>query len=320
VDVSDAGVARRAKVALRRVKKMKPSLISCLFVVCALLPAKAIENGTNGTYNTTAPTSTDIANWNTGWGNDSVTGWNYVGTVAAGGGSASGVYLGNGWVLTAGHVGSGTFQLGGPTGPTYSVVPGSVQGLSGSPNADVSLFQISSLPNLPSLNIAAFPPTAFSDLTPGSSVAMLGYGEALGFTTSEAWGLNTVTQTGVTVNIDNTNFSTTDFETAYGTTLSMSGLSSVTNDYYLNVGDSGGGDFIYNSSLGEWQLAGINEAVDTSNDDSYMVQLSTYRSQIDAIIATPEPSSAVLLGFGVLGLLGRFRGTPLRSGAHSAGL
>jgi hypothetical protein len=283
----------------------KPLSVTIVGLACLLAPAKAVENGTDSSYNTKAPTITDISFWNTGWGNDSVTGWDYVGTVAAGGGSASGVYLGNGWVLTAGHVGSGTFQLGGPIGPTYSVVPGSTQGLPGSPNADVSLFQITSSPNLPSLNIATSSLTAFSDSQAGSSVVMLGYGEASGFTTTEAWGLNTVTQTGVNVMITDTSFSSTDFETAYGTTPGEH--SSVTNDYYLNVGDSGGGDFIYNSSLGEWQLAGINEAHDDAND-AFMVDLSAYQSQINEIIATPEPSSVVFLGFGALALLGRFRG------------
>jgi Trypsin len=278
---------------------------------CFPVPAPAIENGTTSTYNTIEPTSTNIPNWNTGWGNGSVTGWDYVGTVAGGGGSASGVYLGNGWVLTAGHVGPGTFQLGGPTGPTYLVVPGSSQGLSQSPDADVNLFQIAAPPSLPALNIATSPPTAFSFLQAGSSVAMLGYGESGGFTTSEAWGLNTVTQTDQTVDIQNTNFSSTDFETVYGTT--TSGPSSVTNNYLLNSGDSGGGDFIYNSSSGQWQLAGINEALDGNN--SLMIQLSTYASQINTITATPEPSAIMFPGLGVLMLLYRSRraAPPIRS-------
>jgi len=286
---------------------------ACLFfIVCSLVPVKAIENGTNSTYNTTAPTGTNNADWTTGWGNGSVTGWNYVGTVAVSGGYASGVYLGNGWVLTAGHVGAGNFQLGGPTGPIYDAA-GPGQGLHGS-TADVWLFQISSSPSLPSLNIATSPPTAFSFLQAGSSVAMLGYGEAGGGTTTEAWGLNTVTQASETVDIQNTNFSSTDFETAYGTT--TSGLSSVINDYYLNSGDSGGGDFIYNSSLGEWQLAGINEALD-DNNDSFMIQLSSYESQIGAITGVPEPSPVAFFGLGALALLGRWRIAPLRPGCWS---
>lgn len=37
-----------------------------------------------------------------------VVGWDYVGTING----ASGVYLGNGWVITASHVGASTFTLG----------------------------------------------------------------------------------------------------------------------------------------------------------------------------------------------------------------
>jgi len=57
----------------------------------------------NGAYDTTAPTSANIPNWNTGWPASNATGWNYVGQDNG----SSAVYLGNGWVLTAAHVGAG---------------------------------------------------------------------------------------------------------------------------------------------------------------------------------------------------------------------
>src|ERR1700734_1830127 len=77
-------------------------------------PIRAVEM--NGNYDTTAPTDSDISGWDSGGGASGVTGWDYVGTVN----DASGVYLGNGWVLTAGHVGAGTFVLGsGPAAGTY---------------------------------------------------------------------------------------------------------------------------------------------------------------------------------------------------------
>jgi len=58
-------------------------------------------------------------------------------------------------------------------------------------------------------------------------------------------------------------------------------------------------------------LAGINEAVDTSNNDSYMVQLSAYASQINGIIAVPEPSGFLLAGLALAALLGLRR--PVRN-------
>jgi len=295
-----------------------------LGVVFSLVQAGAVENDTNSSdpYNTNAPTSSDIANWDTGWaqpqGQSGITGWNYVGIVAGGGGAASGVYLGNGWVLTAAHVGAGIFTLG---SGQYTVVPGSIdQGIpwqSGSNNytADLTLFQIQpdgvttfSLPNLPSLTIATSAPTVFGGShRPGSSVAMIGYGDG-GSITNETWGLNTVTQANVLVNPTGYSYVSNDFETAYGTTTAGMGRfqSSVTNDYQLVLGDSGGGDFIYDSSSGIWELAGINEALD-SNNDSFMIQLSTYSSQFNTIVATPEPSSGLCLACGLLAILGNSR-------------
>ncbi|MDD5262026.1 MAG: trypsin-like serine protease [Methylacidiphilales bacterium] len=281
---------------------MKPlSFYFVLFMVLSLAQARAIEKDVSGTisFNISPPTSTDIANWNTGWGSGGVTGWDYVGTVNG----ASGVYLGNNWVLTAGHVGSGTFVLG---GTSYSVLAGSTHGIVNpdSTIADLTLFELSSAPSLPSLTIAGSAPTAFSATQSGSMVAMIGYGGGQG----ETWGLNTVTDVNlpIEVTVGSSTYSSTDFATEYGTI--TAGLASVTNDYVLVTGDSGGGDFIYNSASSSWMLSGINEAVDT-NQNSYMVQLNAYASQIDSITGVPEPSSLGLLGLGLgfLALVWRFR-------------
>jgi hypothetical protein len=58
-------------------------------------------------------------------------------------------------------------------------------------------------------------------------------------------------------------------------------------------------------------LAGLNEAIDGSNN-SYMVQLNSYASQINAITGVPEPSSMGmgLLAFGSLLSLRRVRRRP----------
>jgi hypothetical protein len=104
-------------------------------------------------------------------------GWNYVGTVDF----ASGTYLGNGWVITAAHVGSismGTnFTLDGYG--TYAC-NGNVVRLT-DPNTsldvDLQMFQISGtpslpLPNLQPLNIAGTTPAA------GTPLYMVGYGHS----------------------------------------------------------------------------------------------------------------------------------------------
>jgi hypothetical protein len=123
---------------------------------------------------------------------------------------------------------------------------------------------------------------------------MIGYGGGQG----ETWGLNTVTQKNLSVQLNGYSYTTTDFETAYGTTTYTQGpfTASVTNDYDFILGDSGGAGFIYNGST--WQLAGINEAVDEKN--SFLVQLSAYSTQINAVTSVPEMSTPAFL---VLGLL-----------------
>lgn len=274
----------------------QPALCLSLLTTFLVAHAGAVEVGAS--YNTTAPTVSDIANWNTGWGAGGISGWDYVGTVNG----ASGVYLGNNWVLTAGHVGAGTFTLG---ITPYSAVVGSARVFG---TADLTLFQIDTAstpaPNLPSLAIATSPPTALSTLGQGSSVAMIGFGGS-----GKSWGLNTVTEaypvypdiylTQVTANA--TTYKTKDFITAYGTT--TAGTFSATNNAQLVGGDSGGGDFIYDSALAQWTLAGINEAVDLNTHDSYMVQLSSYAAQINPISAVPEPSAYALLAMGGAALL-----------------
>lgn len=270
-----------------------PTLHLLLSVVVSLTAAKAVEDG--GSYNTSVPTETTITNWSTGWATLGITGWSYVGTVNG----ASGVYLGNNWVLTAGHVGAGDFTLG---STVYQVVNGSAKSITdGNGTADLTLFQIASAPDLLPLTIATSAPTAFSRWHAGSSVAMIGYGGGQG----ETWGLNTVTAISKLIQVGGYSFTTVDFETAFGTT--SSGTASITNTSNLVVGDSGGGDFIYDSTANIWTLAGINEAVDGNN--SYMVQLGNYATQINTIrtASVPEPGTWSLLAMGVVLMLIRCR-------------
>ena len=247
-----------------------------------LLTARLGAVESNGSYVTTAPT---VANWNTGWGSSSVTGWDYLGQV----GGATGVYLGNGWVLTADHVTPGDFTL---DGITYSPVAGSSHSIvSGTDQVDLRLFQIASGPSLPSLTLAGP-----SQQLIGKTVVMTGFGVDPAFgSQAKTWGANTISNDSIQVTLQGYPYNSIDFETVYG-----GGNQSV-----LYVGDSGGGDFIY--SHGKWLLAGINEALDGNN--SYMVQVGEYASLIDPIVAVPEPDAALLagLGFSIAMLCRRFR-------------
>lgn len=257
---------------------------------------QAVEVGS--AYDSTAPTSTDIADWDSGWGASDVTGWDYVGSVNG----ASGVYLGNGFVLTAGHVGAGDFVL---DGQTYDVVAGSGQQIG---TADLNLFQIDTTSTtgtaltLPALTLALNPPTAFSSLSTGSSVVMIGYGGSNG----ETWGEDTINYTNqaTPLTVGSTVYNSVDFYTVDGT--SIAGTQSITNNAQLVAGDSGGGDFIFNATTKQWELAGINEVqLEDENKNvvgSGMVQLNNYSTTIegDMAIAAPEPPAWQLLGLGIV--------------------
>ena len=264
---------------------MRVIVLVGLGFLCPLVAARAVEDAatTPVSYNGTAPTATEISNWATGWtqpavqptGFTSTTGWNYCGS--AGGNSA--VYLGNGWVLTAAHVGAGDLTLG---GVIYPMVPNSARTVG---NADLLLFQVSPVPSLPALPIRS------SDPKPGTcQVAMLGWGHANG-DRSATWGYNTVTLANEVIPLTNNgvSYSTTDFLTQ------TQGSSS--NIYQVVEGDSGGADFIFNSTSKVWELAGVNEAMVSNNGVapfySAMVQLDIYQAQIAAITAPVTDTPAM---------------------------
>lgn len=309
------------------------SILPIPLLLSAVVSAHAIiivpypsETSTN--YNPSNTIASTLTNWSTGWGagNDS-TGWDYVGLVNVRSGYGSGEYLGNGWVLTAGHVGMGNFTLNGntfePTGISYTDFTESINGTN--QIADLTLFQISTISSTGSATLSMPPlaitasnnaPTAFSSRTPGSEVVMIGYGGGKG----ESWGINTVTQTALAVPVTegSLSFYSADFATVYGETSFTNGFgshattNSVTNTAQVYPGDSGGADFL--DVAGTWELAGVNEAVGTGTNnsgDSYLVQLSYYDSQIQSIIsAVPEPSVFPLtaLGFGLLMILATRQG------------
>jgi hypothetical protein len=266
----------------------------------------AVENVGTGTFNETAPTGSNISNWQTGWtqpdvqptGYTSTTGWNYVGMInGATSGPASGTYLGNGWVITAAHVGAASFVL---NGTSYPVVPNSAQGITATGTTttgtltapvDITLFQVSPAPALPALPFRSSDPVALS-----SRVVMIGFGDGAQ-KTNETWGYNLVTS----INSYPTQLSggpwvSNDFISLEGA--DSHGQNNYGNVYEVQSGDSGGADFIYNHTTKQWELAGINEGTVTATysngatqNGSCFVQLDTYLGQIETII-TPVPADS----------------------------
>lgn len=205
----------------------------------------------------------------------------------------SAVYVGNGWVLTANHTGVGAVEI---DGTSYPDVAGSkVRFDDGGVAADLMAFQIDPYPALPILPI-----NAIADLT-GESVIMAGNGNDRGAAVTECssidgyawsgsksirWGTNTV---GSYITALSTNALVTTFDQG----------GSAHEAQNVN-GDSGGALFFKNGT--DWELAGIlfalgafgcqSPSTSLYGNQSYSVDLATYRSQIIATVR-PECSDEV---------------------------
>jgi hypothetical protein len=234
-------------------------------------------------------------------------GWDYVGSI----GGASGVYLGSYetgyWVLTAAHVGLGTFTL---DGIAYPAVPGSGVQIGG---ADLFVFRLESgPPSLGPIEIASATPTIGQEVTmigngvnraatetywtplweettnPGLGIYK---GYKWGSGSPKRWGTNTVSGTG-----------TGEFGMVFQTTFQSVSLSA-----QATSGDSGGGVFVQPG--GQWQLAGVMVAVSSflgqpgstsiyqqgssGGNSTIMVDVSYYRDEILAVV--PEVGTGWLL-------------------------
>ncbi|MFT5464962.1 MAG: hypothetical protein ACI8UO_000048 [Verrucomicrobiales bacterium] len=173
--------------------------------------------------------------------------------------NSTAVYIGNGYVLTAAHVGSGVFRLS--DGSSYLPVTGSEQQIynrSGS-KADLLLFRIAfgpldSIAQLQEIPFGPIPPPA------GSQVLVLSAGRgaekpsyAWDDRSVVRWGLNRVEQV-YTDWIETFEFRTAGFST---------GFEAGSGDCQAAPGDSGGAAFVFNQKAGIWQLGGIILAVDS---------------------------------------------------------
>ena len=279
-----------------------------------------VINTISGTGNTTAPAD------DPGWAN--------VGELGIG----TGVYLGNGWVLTAYHVGGGSIVLG---GGTYAMLAGSGTRLTNggapgkAPLTDLSMFRLATTPTgLGGVAIAATPSGT------GAAVTMIGAGLNRGAFTK--WLINTSTTPNVWTETTGTAADAAGYKTGAGRAVRWGTNDVETSNFwersYFGPGpndftsvrafttdfdfaedsteaqavlrDSGGAVFAKQGS--QWQLTGVIYAVEGFPDQpspvfnavfgnfTYMADLSHYRSQI--VAAVPEPSAAVLAACGAAGL------------------
>jgi hypothetical protein len=204
-------------------------------------------------------------------------------------GPTSAVYLGEGWVITAGHVGAGEIQL---DGASYPAVAGSwtqLRGGGGPPLPDLGVFRVAPHPRLPRLALVS------RALAPGEKLLLVGCGHARGERLEwegrtgwrwsgpnvRRWGLNRIAGTGFDA-----------FDTGMATR-SFATLFSADEPWEAQAagGDSGGAVFVRRG--GAWELAGIMIAVGTFpkqpgqtsmiGNTTHVADLSHYRDEIFAL-------------------------------------
>lgn len=262
-----------------------PALL-CLALLVAAPGARAVIVASgDGTHNTTAPPD------DPGWAN--------LGRR----GSLGAIYLGNGWVLTAAHVGAGTVTF---DGVAYEPIPGSVTTFETAPGepADLIAFRLAGAPALPALEIAATPPLI------GDEVVMAGWGRNRGAATTwngiggwlwgtgnaKRWGTNQIDATGLDVTVGSR--TTRSLETSFS---DWPPPAVTTDEAQAAVGDSGGA--LYWSDGGSWRLAGVIYSVGAFagqpastalfGNTTFSVDLSHYRAAILAVIEQPECSNGL---------------------------
>lgn len=252
-------------------------------------------------------------------------------------GGASGIYLGDGWVLSAAHVAGSLPSNATFGGTSYATKAGTFHRLinpedSGlSALTDIVLFRLNVDPGLPTLNIASSTPTV------GMDVMMVGRGRTQEVVPTY-WGVTVVVgsnndvwteltppdpeidrvgfeTTGTrTVRWGENNIAATNQEISYGFG-DVFTYSTVFNDgakaqeAQAVAGDSGGASLHFNGVF--WELSGMMVAVSTFDNQpsgantavfgnaTSMVDLSYYRDEIIGII--PEPGSTAFCIVTVVG-------------------
>lgn len=274
--------------------------IVCFLFYAGMTAAQAVLVDNTTTLNETAPVNGAP--------------WDNVGYING----VSGVYLQNGWVITAKHVvGTATSVSINFNGLSFSSI-GAITTLTNPDDSpsDLVLFNIGTTPaGASSLGVASTRPNSNTDLT------MIGYGRHRSgelttisytggtedgynwdsVTGTKAWGVNT-RDLGANSTIQAPG---SNAFIGYRTTFTADGSS---NSAQATLGDSGGGVFVKVGST--WVLAGTMNAIggytgqtastSANGNVTYIADMAVYASQINAIIAVPEPAP---LGFLTLALI-----------------
>jgi len=242
-----------------------------------------------------------------------------VGLFSASGGSSpqgSAIHLGGGYMLTANHVNLTTHVTF--DGSTYYARDLGYTPMQVAANVDMKIFRLSSTPTVGSVTLydGTSEATAPSTLVgwgvgrdPTVPINTLSVNWGTTSTVDKRWGLNVPRDT---VNVSYQSGTYEAIRTVLGsTTGSPVGLGA--NEAAATLIDSGSG--LFQNIAGTWYLIGLTTGVETQDpsifeddkiigggDENYFVRISSYESDIAALI--PEPASLALL-FPALALLFR---------------
>ena len=226
----------------------------------------------------------------------SVDGGGSVGYINTNAGVASGVYLGNGWVLTAGHAAAHGGALTFGTGSNFNSNPGTIYSpsqtimhpsYSNGGNHDLALLYYSTLNLNSTVTFAVNKPAA------GSDVWLAGYGTTgtpAGYTTQDGFIRAGTSRMSSGFGLEGEGFSSVFFGAA------DMRPNTRPNDIRGYLGDSGGGVFTQSGDLLGLMIAASLPSIGRS---TYFLDLtnSENRSWIQSnVTAVPEPSSILILG------------------------
>jgi hypothetical protein len=211
----------------------------------------------------------------------------------------AGVYIGDGWVLTAHHLGMQSISL---QGRSYAPEPETEVQLEtdSGRKSDLLLFRLRDAPDLPEIRLARRPPS------PGDEVVMIGNGRAREAAMSSwdagwqrvpeeesvhrgwravgpkqvRWGTNTIAAT--VINVSERGMTSRSFSTVFDEE------GATTHEAQSTPGDSGGG--VFAARDGSWELVGIINAIGvepgqsatqaTFGSQTLSIDISFYRDQI----------------------------------------
>ena len=255
--------------------------------------------------------------------------------VGRAGALTTGVYVGNGWVLTVNHGGSkNTFTVDGDM--TYNLIPGTGQQLRNTLDTayiDLYMFRVDTtgggLDGLGDMPIISSIPAI------GTQGTHIGTGETRSSPTETTWYVDTTPATwdwrlvdflperdtilyGYDWGGDASRDTLWAYQDIANNDYDFSDMEGFTTDFeqtadYGTVADNDSGSPFFINQSGTWYLAGTVNSIAVYNNqpgqtsiygnEALLTDLSAYAGQINNIRATPEPGTLLLLAAGSFGLL-----------------